>query len=289
MRYENDYLQVEKWFKTIDGNALFCSGSYGDLFLGIDASIKNNLSLIYWSKKSTEKISQKIIDSFNIKSHIIKTGIEIWKNQETHEFISKLKSLLSGKAFRTHNNNNLNLPFVKWQPNKKCNEYDSFKDYKIDLPEKYILICPAGSASGFKMKRHFSNDEIDNLLKILKEHKKEPILVGNDLQLRKYDRMKKTKWLQFEKFNGKDITIKHFLQAVRGSEFVISPDTSLKTISAIMHVTTYVLKNRNQYGEPTEGIWDDVFLNEKKWTSMSCLTYDQIIKKIKEKKIIKII
>jgi hypothetical protein len=71
--------------------------------------------------------------------------------------------------------------------------------------------------------------------------------------------------------------------------FVVSPDTSLKTISAAMHIPTFVLKNRNSNNDFVNGIWDRIFLDRKKWKALECFPYDDLIKKIIEFKAIKML
>jgi hypothetical protein len=289
MFYEKEFLDVKVWASQAEGNILFSSGAFGDFFLGIDAAMKHKMSMIYWSKPVTLDLSKNFLSAFKIKSHVINAGIEIWRNKNTFEFCDKLRILLEGRGFRTHGNNKCHLPIINYLPDVVNKEYSDFQDCKLNISPKYCLLCPSGSNQGLKAKRFFHYEEFDKLINLVISKQIEPILVGNENQLARYDGKKKCKWLQFEKFEKESITVKHFIEAVRSAMFVVSPDTSLKTISAAMHIPTFVLKNRNSNNDFVNGIWDRIFLDRKKWKTLECFPYNDLIKKIIEFKAIKML
>jgi ADP-heptose:LPS heptosyltransferase len=61
--------------------------------------------------------------------------------------------------------------------------------------------------------------------------------------------------------------------------FVVSPDTSIKTLSAAMYVPTIVLKNRNTENQYITGPWDRIFLDKHKWKTLECLPFESIMRK----------
>ena len=67
---------------------------------------------------------------------------------------------------------------------------------------------------------------------------------------------------------------------MRSSYFVVSPDTSLKTLSAAMNVPTFVLKNRNTKEEFVGGPWDRIFLDNNKWKTLECFTFQNLFQRI---------
>jgi hypothetical protein len=280
MYYEKQYLEIKSWISEVEGKILFCSGAFGDLFVGIDAALKNNLPIIYWSKPATHEISLKFLEAFKMKYHVVNTGKEIWRDSNTYELSNEIKDLLTDRGFRTHGNNKCNLPFIGFNPNILCEEYNNFKDFKLNLPKNYVLICPCGSTVSNSSKRFFLNDEIEKITTILLNKNIEPVIVGNDNQLRSYDKHKKFKWLQFEKFENQKITVSHFIEAIRSCMFTISPDTSLKSLSAAMHVPTFVLKNRNSSNIFVKGNWDYIFLDKDKWKTLETFTFSELINKL---------
>lgn len=280
MFYEKQFIDVKVWLSQTHGNILFSSGAFGDLFLAIDAALKYKMPIIYWSKPSTFDLAVKFLSVFNIKNYVINVGLAIWRNKNTFEFCQKLNDLLNNRGFRTHGNNKCHLPIIKYLPDVINAEYSSFQKYKLSLPEKYCLVCPSGSLNGPKIKRFFILNEFKQLINTIKTQKIEPIIVGTDEQLKKYDPEKKCKWLQFEKFENNTTSVECFIETVRSSMFVVSPDTSLKTMSGAMHVPTFVLKNRNQNNEFINGTWDRIFLDKKKWKTIECFSFDKLIERI---------
>jgi len=280
MLYEKEFLDVKVWLSQTEGNILFSSGAFGDMFLGIDAALKYKFSMVYWSKPSTFDLSVKFLSAFNIKNYVINVGIPIWKNKDTIEFCYNLKTVLENRGFRTHGNNKCHLPIIKYLPDVVNEEYFNFKNYKLDLPQKYCLLCPCGSMNGPKAKRFFYLTEFQKLISTVMTHGIEPVIVGTNDQFKRYDPKKKCKWLQFERFENNPITVEYFIEAVRSSMFVVSPDTSLKTLSAAMHIPTFVLKNRNQNNEFVNGTWDRIFLDKKKWKTIECFPFNKLIERI---------
>ncbi len=289
MFYEKEFLDVKVWLSQTEENILFSSGAFGDFFLGMDAAMKHKIPMIYWSKPATFDLSIKFLSAFKIKSYVINVGVPIWKTRDTLEFCEKLRNILENRGFRTHGNNKCHLPIINYMPDVVNQEYSAFKEYKLNIPEKYCLICPCGGMHTPKAKRFFFYDEFQKLINVLKSRKIETIIVGNDAQLKKYDPKKKCKWLQFEKFENDTITVEYFVEAVRSAMFVISPDTSLKTLSGAMHVPTFVLKNRNQNNEFVNGTWDKIFLSRKKWKTIECFPFDDLIRKVYEFNAIKML
>ena len=289
MLYENEYNDLKQWVESIDEKILFCSGAIGDFFLGMDLALKNKMPLIYWSKPNTFEISKKFLSALKIKNFVINVGLEIWRNKNTHQFCLAIHDLLKDKGFRTHGNNKCNLPLVTFYPDIVNKEYYEFTNYKLNLPEKFCLICPSGNNNSHKIKRFFYLPEFKNLVQVILAKKIEPIIVGNNNQLQRYDSKKKYKWLQFDNFNGENIEPEHFIETVRLSKFTVSPDTSLKTLSAAMHVTTFVLRNRNLQNQFVNGAWDRIFLDKNKWKTIQCFNYNNLIKKISEFDIIKML
>lgn len=280
MFYEKQFLDVKVWLSQTDGNILFSSGAFGDLFLGIDAALKYKMPMIYWSKPATFDLSVKFLSAFNIKNHIINVGLAIWRNENTLELCRNLNNILEKRGFRTHGNNKCHLPIIKYLPDVINPEYSNFQKYKLDLPSKYCLVCPCGSMNGPKIKRFFLLNEFQKLINTIKNQKIEPIIVGTNEQFKRYDPKKKCKWLQFEKFENTATSVEHFIEAVRSSMFVVSPDTSLKTMSAAMHIPTFVLKNRNQNNEFISGTWDRIFLDKNKWKTIESFSFEKLIEKI---------
>lgn len=289
MFYEKEFLNVKTWISQTEDSILFSSGAFGDLFLAIDTALKNKTSMIYWSKPSTSDLSKKFLSVFKINNYVIDVGLPIWKNANTHEFCQKLNDVLGGKGYRTHGNNRCHLPITTYFPNVVNKEYSNFKDYKLNIPKKYCLLCPSGSMSGHKTKRFFLTNEFQHLISVVKKNTIEPIIVGDSTQLKKYDPKKTCKWLQFEKFENDIIKIESFIETVNSSMFVVSPDTSLKTLSAAMHVPTLVLKNRNQNNEFIKGTWDRIFLDKTKWKTIDCFSFEGLIERIKNINIIKML
>ena len=289
MFYEKEFVDIKKWIDQTEGKILFCSGAFGDFFLGMDAAMKHKTALIYWSKPATFDLSVKFLSALNIKSYVINVGTEIWRNGKTFELCKKIEELLRDRGCRTHGNNKCQLPIIQYLPDIINEEYSNFKNYKLDLPKKYCLLCPCGNNNTKKIKRFFLQDEFQTLIDFIQLKKIEPILVGSDSQLQRYDQKRNYKWLQFERFDGKTITVEYFIEAVRTAMFVISPDTSLKTLSAAMHVPTFVLKNRNQNNEFVSGVWDRIFLDKRKWKAIDCFPFNKLIDKIYEFNAIKML
>lgn len=279
MIYEEDLINLTRWLSSFDDNVIFCSGAFGDFFLGVDFALKYNYPMIYWSKKETFEISKKFLEAFEIKNYIINVGKEIWRDKETNLYSCNIEKLLNNRGFKTHGNNKCNLPLIKYLPLIVNQQYSNFHEYKLNIPEKYCLICPSGGNSNPKILRFFYPEEFNHLAICIKRLGIEPIIVGSENQLKKFDNKKKYKWLQFEKFENEKIEIKYFIEAVKSSMFVISPDTSIKTLSAAMHIPTIVLKNRNNKNEYINGPWDRIFLDNEKWKTLECIPFENILRK----------
>jgi len=280
MFYEKQFLELKTWLYSFEGKVLFCSGAFGDFFLGLDIAMKHNLPIIYWSKPYTLDLSHKFLKAFGLKYYVINVGKEIWRDKNTYEFCNHIREEIKSRGFRTHGNNKCHLPCLDFKPDVTNRQYANFKNCKLDLPEKYALFCPSGSTTEKKIRKFFSKEEFDIICKLLKDKNVEPIIVGSEVQLKKYDNYKKFKWLEFEKFEGKKISVNYFIEAVRCCSFVISPDTSIKTLSAAMHIPTYVLRTRNQENNYISVSWDVIFLDKNKWKTIERFTFNELVQRL---------
>jgi hypothetical protein len=280
MFYEKEFLKLKVWLSTFESKVLFCSGAFGDFFLGLDIAMKYNLPIIYWSKPYTLDLSHKFLRAFDLKYYVINVGKEIWRDINTHEFCNHIREEIKDRGFRTHGNNKCHLPYLGFKPDIINKQYAKFQNYKLNLPEKYVLFCPSGSTGEKRIKKFFSQNEFNIIAQMLKEKKIEPIIVGSENQFKKYDSHKRYRWLEFEKFEGKNISVNHFIEAVRCCSFVISPDTSIKTLSAAMHIPTYVLRTRNQENNYINIGWDVIFLDKNKWKTIERFTFNEIVQRL---------
>jgi hypothetical protein len=285
MSYNNGYEEIKSYVESRKGGILFALGGLGDFLIALDVCSINKLSLIFWiNNTNIEGICKKFVEFYKVDAHLYNCKIGIGTD-DAEAYLKKVcVEVLAGKVLSVYNNMWHEFPKIDFTPDPKNNIYDKLEEHKINIPSNYFVICPAGSKFHTSERRLFYKEEFHELIDLSIDKGFIPFIVGNDKQIDFYDERQKCRHLQFDKFDGKEISIGNFLYVINKSQFVISVDTFLKTLSGLMNKKTYMIRNRNEdniYHSYGVGRWDHIFTNPKIWKHLEMLKFEEIIEKIK--------
>jgi hypothetical protein len=295
MNEEEDYARIEYMVESSKKGILFGLGGLGDFLISLDVCSKNDINLFFWIN------SCPILATCEQFAKIFKVNCFFYNCEEKlgtgkiDKFLDKVNSqILHGRVLCCYNNMHYDFPKIDFAPYKKNTIFDNLDEYKIKIPSNYFVICPKGSSFHHCERRMFYKKEFEHLVNLGYKKKLIPVIIANDSQLDVYNENQRCQVLQFDKYCQNPINIGNFLYIIYNSTFAISVDTFLKTLTGLMHKTTYMIKNRNEhnnYHEYGVGRWDSVFIDPEKWKFMTTHTFDEIIEiinkynKIGDKKI----
>ncbi len=279
-----DFEKIKQFVENKGQGIVFGLGGMGDFLIHLDVCSKTNLTLLFWINKSPiYEYCKQLADFFGIDYYIYDCDEKLGYSDAEFLLEDVNKKILNGRVLSCYNNMHFEFPKIDFKPIYKNNAFKNLEKHKIETPKNYFIICPQGSRYHPSEKRLFYPDEFNKLIDFSVSKGLTPIIVGDDRQINFFDQRQKCLQLQFNKFNNEKISIGSFLYLIENSQFVISVDTFLKTLSGSMHKKTFVLKNRNEHDHFHDygvGRWDHVFLNPEIWETIRMCSYEEIINEI---------
>ncbi len=230
-------------------------GGIGDCLLLIARTydIKHS-SVKFYSLPGSKDLVQAFFDWFNIKAEV--------KDRDLYSFGEDWKS---GDYLGCH------LPdsgsYFEWlvQADKylaRINPTPKWKGYKN---KGYVLIQPCGSNFAMKRRRHFSQEELEKLLKLFEN--KKVFCIGSPSDKEHYEGV--GNWMCY------DNNMPEFMAILNGASGFVGVDSWLKTWTCLLGLPTFVFLNRyyeQEVGYGSDGS-DFIFLSKKLWKSLRLISY----------------
>lgn len=281
MNEDEDYQRIQIFVESSDKGILYGLGGFGDYLICLDVCSKNNLNLFFWINCSQIlKVCEELAVIFKVTCFFYDCD-ERLGTPRADRFLDKVnENILNGRVISCYDNMHYEFPKIDFSPYKKNIIFDNLDEYKIKTPNNYFIICPQGSSFHPCERRMFYKKEFEYLIDTSYKNKLTPIIIANNAQINIYNENQRCQVLQFNNFCGNQINIGNFLYIVMNSAFAISVDTFLKTLTGLMHKTTYMLKNRNEnndYHSYGVGRWDSVFIDPDKWKFITTHTFEEIL------------
>lgn len=290
MNEEEDYARIQHMVESSQKGILYGLGGLGDFLICLDVCSKNDIDLLFWINGSPIlQVCKNLAKVFKVNCYFYDCDEKLGTGK-IDKFLDKVNSnILNGRVLSCYNNMHYEFPKIDFAPYKKNTIFDHLDEYKITTPSNYFVICPQGSSFHTCERRIFYKREFEYLVNLSYKNKLSPILIASDSQISFYNENQRCQVLQFDNFCGNQINIGNFLYIIYNAAFTISVDTFLKTLTGLMHKTTYMIKNRNEnnvYHEYGIGRWDSVFIDPEKWKFITTHTFEEIIQIINKYNII---